>query len=79
VSYSWQSNSYFSTTNETPVSTGVWDDVSARLSFQFADGPEVYVYGKNLEDERHYGFALRANPFLVGGSVNDPRTYGVGG
>jgi iron complex outermembrane receptor protein len=78
VTYAWQTNAYFTTTNEVAASTGAWDDISARLSFQFSDGPEIYVYGKNLEDERYVGFALRANPILSIASINDPRTYGAG-
>jgi iron complex outermembrane receptor protein len=78
ASYTWQSNSYFTTANEVAASSGAWGNLSARFSFQFSDGPEIYVYGKNLEDERYVVWAGRASDTLSIALMNDPRTYGLG-
>ena len=78
VNYSWESNSYFSTVNEPEVSTGGWDRIDGRVGFELTNGPEIYVFGKNLGNNRYFGFTGRAATNLILASVNAPRTYGVG-
>jgi iron complex outermembrane receptor protein len=78
ASYSWESTSFFTAANETPLSTGGWNQVNARIGFEFAGGPEVFFFGKNLTNNRYTGFALRASPTWSPAVVNDPRIYGVG-
>jgi iron complex outermembrane recepter protein len=52
--------------------------LGGEAAFQARNGPEVFVYGRNLTDERLLSFAARVAPasaFLV---LNEPRTYGGG-
>lgn len=76
--YSFQSNSFFLANNEPLLSTGGWERLDARVGFKLDNGPEIYAYGRNLTDNRYVGSAARTTPAIVLGSVNDPRTYGVG-
>jgi iron complex outermembrane recepter protein len=76
--YSFETKSYFTPANEEVVSTGGWDRVDSRIGFELNNGLEIYLYGKNLTDERYPGFALRANPTFMPVVISDPRTYGGG-
>ncbi len=79
VGYSWESNNFFSAGNESMLSTGGWSRLDARLSFTIGeDGPEIYIYGKNLTNELFVTYAQRALPNLAPVIYNDPRTYGIG-
>jgi iron complex outermembrane recepter protein len=78
VGYSWESNSYFTAPNESILSTGGWERVDSRVAFELDSGLTVYVYGKNLTDDRYVGFALRGNAVLAPAVISDPRTYGAG-
>jgi iron complex outermembrane receptor protein len=78
VSYGWESNAYFQSNNESLLATGGWERVDSRVALALNNGIEVYVYGKNLTDDRYYGFALRGSPTLVPVTWSDPRTFGAG-
>ena len=78
VSYNGVSNAYFTTPNEPVISTGKVTKVDARIGFEIAGGPEVYVFGKNLTKDYYRDSVLRGSPALAPTHVSDPRTYGVG-
>jgi len=78
ASYSWASQSYFSAVNEAFASTGGWERVDGQIGLQLRNGPELYVYGKNLTDNRYAAYGARIRPGLIIAQFNDPRTYGVG-
>jgi iron complex outermembrane receptor protein len=78
LGYAWEDTSYFTAANEAIVSTGGWERMDGRVGFALNDGLEVYLYGKNLTDERYVGLALRGLPTLAPSLVSDPRTYGLG-
>ncbi|MBK6703784.1 MAG: TonB-dependent receptor [Caulobacteraceae bacterium] len=78
LGYSFETNSFFTSVNEDVLSTGGWERIDARLGVGFADGLEVYAFGRNLSDDRYTGYGLRALPNLAPVTFNDPRTYGVG-
>lgn len=78
VSYSFESSVFFSAVNETAASNQGWDRLDARIGVQLADGPEIYLYGRNLTDERYLGQINRLAPTVVIGSISEPRTYGAG-
>ncbi|CAN5293089.1 TonB-dependent receptor [soil metagenome] len=85
TNYSWQSNSFFSPGNDPLTSTGKVERLDARIGFQIAGGPEIYVYGRNLTDSYSVTFAGRQGdgraataPNQIFRVLNDPRTYGVG-
>lgn len=64
--------------NEPRLRGKSWGLLGGEAAFQVEAGPEVFVYGRNLTDERVLSFAARVAPasaFLV---INDPRTYGAG-
>jgi iron complex outermembrane recepter protein len=78
IGYSWESNVFYTVANEAPLSSGGWERLDARVGFAINSGPEVYVFGKNLTDDRYVGYALRASPTLAPVIANEPRTYGIG-
>jgi iron complex outermembrane receptor protein len=78
LSYSMEETSYFSTVNESLVSTGGWSRIDARLGYTWGSGPEIYVYGRNLSDDRYGSYGARILPNLVVLTLNEPRTYGAG-
>jgi iron complex outermembrane recepter protein len=78
VGYSWESNVFYTVANEVPLSSGGWERLDARVGFKISSGPEIYVYGRNLTDDRYVGYALRASPTLAPVIANEPRTYGIG-
>jgi iron complex outermembrane recepter protein len=78
IGYSWESNVFYTVANEAPLSSGGWERLDARVGFSINSGPEVYVFGKNLTDDRYVGYALRASPTLAPVIANEPRTYGIG-
>lgn len=80
VLVAWESNSQFSAYHDDQTSTGGFERVDARLGFEANNGIEVYLYGKNLSDERYQSFSGRLGPGVPGTltSINAPRTYGAG-
>ena len=78
VGYSWESIGYFTAANERSISTNGWDRVDARLGFEITDGPELYIFGRNLTDRRYVGYSIRGNAALAPASLNEPRIYGAG-
>jgi iron complex outermembrane receptor protein len=78
VNYSWESNAYFNSTHTREDSTGGWDRWDARLGLQLDNGPEIYVFGKNLTNNQYLAYEGRAAPTFAVGSVSAPRTYGFG-
>jgi iron complex outermembrane receptor protein len=78
VNYSWESNAYFNSTHTREDSTGGWDRWDARLGLQLDNGPEIYVFGKNLTNNQYLAYQGRAAPTFAVGSVSPPRTYGFG-
>jgi iron complex outermembrane receptor protein len=78
VNYAWESNSYYSPVNETPMSTGGWDRIGARIGYEFMDGPEVYLYGRNIGKKIYLDSPARNTAFLAPGGISEPRTYGAG-
>jgi iron complex outermembrane recepter protein len=78
VDYAWASNVYYSTVNTPDVSSGDWDKFGARLGFQLTNGPELYVYGRNLNDKQYHALLNAVTPTFVFGTVSEPRTYGAG-
>jgi iron complex outermembrane recepter protein len=78
VSYSWESNIFFTPPNDALVASGGWGRLDARIGFPLFEEAEVYVFGKNLQDERYISYSGRASPLLVQAGLNDPRNYGLG-
>lgn len=78
ANYSWESNSYFTSVNEGPLSTGGWHRLDARVGLDFDNGLEIFAFGRNLTDDRYVGYAIRIAPTRALASLNDPRTYGLG-
>ena len=78
ASYSWESNSFYSTVNEPALSTGRFEKVDARVAVKLDSGPELYVFGRNLTGDRHGAFIARVSGTIAAGGLSDPRTYGVG-
>jgi iron complex outermembrane receptor protein len=76
--YSYESTAYYTPTNESILQSGGWDRINARIGYRLENGPEVYVFGKNLGSDRYLSWNVRASPTVVQIAVNDPRTYGVG-
>ncbi|PVM82150.1 TonB-dependent receptor [Caulobacter endophyticus] len=69
---------YVGAANEPQLRARAWGMLGGEAAFQVNGGPEVFVYGRNLTDERFLSFAARVAPasaFLV---LNDPRTCGAG-
>jgi iron complex outermembrane receptor protein len=69
---------YFSTVNISDVSSGGWDKFGARIGLQLTDGPELYLYGRNLNDKQYFGLLNAVSSTFVLGAVSEPRTYGAG-
>jgi iron complex outermembrane receptor protein len=69
---------YVGAANEPVVSSGSWGKLRARIGFQLRKGPELFVYGRNLTDERFLEFAARVAPASIFEVINEPRTLGVG-
>lgn len=69
---------YVGAANEPELSSGSWGVFGARLGFQVTNGPEFFVYGRNLTDDRFRTFTARVAPTSIFEVVNDPRTFGVG-
>lgn len=78
ANYSWESNSFFTSVNEAPLSTGGWERLDARIGVEFSDRFEVFAYGRNLTDDRYVGYAIRIAPTIASATINEPRTYGIG-
>jgi iron complex outermembrane recepter protein len=78
LDYNAESSIYYTTTNERAVGTSGWDKFGARVGFQIENGPEVYVYGRNLGDTRYVGYGGRATPTWVIHTISEPRTFGMG-
>ena len=69
---------YVGAANEPQLRGKSWAQLGGEAALQVGAGPEVFVYGRNLTDERFLSFAARVAPasaFLV---ISDPRTYGAG-
>ncbi len=77
LAYSFESNVFFTTANLEGASNGGWHRLDARLGYQILNGPEIYVYGRNLTDDRYAGFIIRINNGSSA-SISEPRTYGIG-
>lgn len=54
------------------IGTNGWERLDARVGFTLARGPEIYVYGKNLTDDRYATYGARILPNLVVLTVNRP-------
>jgi iron complex outermembrane receptor protein len=78
LKYSWESNSYYTSTNELGARSGGWTRVDARIGFQTKHGVELYAYGRNLGDKHYVSWVTRVTPTATLVSLSDPRTYGVG-
>jgi iron complex outermembrane receptor protein len=78
ASYSWESNVFFTTSNEPLAVSGGWHKLDARVGIETVHGVEVYAFGNNLTNERHVDNSLRLLANLLVGSINPPRTYGIG-
>lgn len=78
VSYSASSTVYYTTANELLASSGKVSRLDARLGLTIGEGPELYLFGRNLTNSSYVDLALRANAFLAPVHVSEPRTYGVG-
>jgi iron complex outermembrane receptor protein len=78
ANFAWESNVYYSTSNIASVSSGGWHSLDARFGFEIANGPELFVFGKNLTNDRYISWSAQATATILAGSVNAPRTYGVG-
>ena len=78
LSYNGSTTVFYSTPNEPLISSGTITKVDARVGFTIADGPEIYVFGKNLTKNFYLDNALRGSPALAPVHVSDPRTYGIG-
>ena len=78
ANYSWESNSYFTSVNEGPLSTGGWERLDGQVGLEFNDRFEVFAFGRNLTDDRYVGYAIRISPVIASGTTNEPRTYGIG-
>jgi iron complex outermembrane receptor protein len=77
ASYTFETISYLTAPNERAISTGGFERINARIGLEFANGLEVYAFGRNLTDERHLAYSARLSTFIVG-VVSEPRTYGIG-
>jgi iron complex outermembrane receptor protein len=69
---------YTGAANETELSSGSWGVLGARISLEIEDGPEVFIFGRNLADKRFLSFSARVGPQSIFNVVSDPRTIGVG-
>lgn len=78
VNYAWQGNVFYSTANIAPISSGGWNALDARLGLSIVNGPELFVYGKNLTNKRYVSWSAQATATILAGSLNEPRIYGVG-
>lgn len=78
ANYAWESNVFYTTANEPLVSSGGWTKLGARVAYKLANGPEIYVFGKNLTDKRYIAYGARLNATLMPLGISEPRTYGVG-
>lgn len=79
VTYDFASSVFYvGAANEEELRSGSWGALGARIGFQLRNGPEIFVYGKNLTDERHLAFIGRVAPTSAPEVMNDPRTYGIG-
>jgi iron complex outermembrane recepter protein len=76
ISYSYQSESYFSAANS--LKAGTMNRFDARFGYQMASGLELYAYGKNLTNQERETYIFQVSPVGISNSLNDPRTYGVG-
>ncbi len=77
LSYSYQSGEHFTTANLPLVANDGWTRIDARVGLQLESGPEFYIYGRNLADERFIGVSAAIGGNSTG-ALNDPRTYGAG-
>nr|WP_281423006.1 TonB-dependent receptor [Sphingomonas colocasiae] len=79
ASYSFESGVFFTAVNEAVAGNGNgWKKLDGRVAIQLADGPEVYIFGRNLTDNRYIGNVARLAATVVIGSVSEPRTFGAG-
>lgn len=79
LSYSFSSSIfYLGAANEAQLASGEFHDLSGRIGFQLANGPELYVYGNNLTDKRYRSLTARIAPTSISQTINAPRTYGIG-
>ena len=78
VEYGFESNVYYTSANEPILGTGGWSKFDARIGYEFSKGPQIFIFGKNLTNDRYVSFAGRLGPTVVSTAINAPRTYGVG-
>jgi iron complex outermembrane receptor protein len=52
--------------------------LGARIGLTLHNGPEIYVFGRNLTDKRYISYAARLNAILAPLGISAPRTYGAG-
>jgi iron complex outermembrane recepter protein len=76
LSYSYQSETFFSAANSNPASP--MHRIDARLGYQLESGLEIYAYGRNLTNQERETFIFQLSPGNLSNSLNDPRTYGIG-
>ncbi len=78
ASYYHESKSYYDASNSPFVANDGWETVDARLAVSHANGIEVYVFGKNLTDDRYIAHVIPVPPNYYAAYVNAPRRYGIG-
>ena len=77
TSFIFETTSYFHAANGFGRNFG-WERWDARLGLELANGLEIYVYGRNLTDDRYCAFCLQQSNLVLSQSISAPRTYGVG-
>jgi iron complex outermembrane recepter protein len=75
--YTFESSSFFHAANQFGRNFG-WHRLDARASLRFDNGIEVFVYGRNLTNDRYCAFCLNQSNVVLSQSISDPRTYGAG-
>jgi iron complex outermembrane receptor protein len=69
---------YLSSANERGLEIHSWVNLVAKAGVTFYGGPQLFVFGRNLTDDRYASTSQRGSPTIVGSNFNEPRTYGAG-
>jgi iron complex outermembrane receptor protein len=79
ASYSYFSNQSYLPSGEIGLSSGNVGLLNGRIGLSLAEnGPELYVYGKNITDKRYIDYGVRGSANLGPAHSSDPRTFGIG-
>ena len=79
VTYSFETRVYFNAVNDPVVSDGNgWQRVDARVGLVLPNRIELFLWGRNLTNDRYLGDIIRVSATSINGTLNDPETYGFG-